>query len=193
VEPEQQKGIAMTPIAGFIIAIIAGWLVPSGRRAAAIVVIPYLAVAAAQTWLLAAGHGHSPPGTVTQLPGAIGYYLVQVAVLAVALGIAWLLGSLRADRQEQPDPPGRLRRQAATAFGLLAAATAVFITVGVLTSAPVHHHLASGRPPAIGFIGMALELLTVVALGAATIMRRRSAAMPDITPGGAPVTTTARQ
>src|SRR5215472_10560752 len=76
-EPAQQKGIAMTPIAGFIIAIIAAWLVPSGRRAAAVVVIPWLAVLAEQTWILAAGRGHSPPSTVSQLPGAIGYWLVQ--------------------------------------------------------------------------------------------------------------------
>lgn len=166
----------MTPIAGFIIAIIAGWLVPSGRRAAAVVVLPWLAVLAEQTWILAAGRGHSPPSTVSQLPGAIGYWLVQIALLAVALSIAWLLGALRAQRPQRPDAVGSARRQAAIASGLLATAAAVFVVVGVLTSAPVHQHLASGSPPAIGFIGMALELVTVAALGVATIMRRRAAA-----------------
>jgi hypothetical protein len=178
----------MTPIAGFIIAIIAGWLVPSGRRAAAIVVIPWLAVLAEQTWILAAGRGHSPPSTVSQLPGAIGYWLVQLALLTVALSIAWLLGALRAPRQQRPDAAGRARRQAAIASGLLATAAAVFVVVGVLTSAPVHQHLANGSPPAIGF-GMALELVTVAALGVATIMRRRAA----ISTAGPSVTTATRQ
>jgi hypothetical protein len=183
----------MTPIAGFIIAIIAGWLVPSGRRAAAVVVIPWLAVLAEQTWILAAGRGHSPPSTVSQLPGAIGYWLVQVALLAVALSIAWLLGALRAHRPQRPDAAGRPRRPAAIASGLLATAAAVFVVVGVLTSAPVHHHLAGGSPPAIGFIGMALELVTVAALGVATIMRRRAAARAAISVAGPTVTAAARQ
>lgn len=182
----------MTPIAGFIIAIVAGWLVPSGRRAAAVVVIPWLAVLAEQTWILAAGRGHSPPSTVSQLPGAIGYWLVQVALLAVALSIAWLFGALRAHRP-RPDAVGSARRQAAIASGLLATAAAVFVVVGVLTSAPVHHHLAGGSPPAIGFIGMALELVTVAALGVATIMRRRAAAQAAISAAGPSVTTAARQ
>jgi hypothetical protein len=182
----------MTPIAGFIIAIIAGWLVPSGRRAAAVVVIPYVAVATAQTWFLAAGYGTSPPSTVSKLPGAIGYYLVQIVVLAVALAIAWLLGGLRAHRAQRPDAAEGVGRRAAIALGLLSVATAVFVIVWVLTSAPVHHHLAEGSPPAIGFIGMALDLAAVVGLGGAMIWRRRTAAKA-ISASGLSATTAARQ
>jgi hypothetical protein len=183
----------MTPIADFVIAIIAGWLVPNGRRAAAVVVLPWLVVLAEQTWILASGRGHSPPSTVSHLPQAIGYWLVQVALLAVALSIAWLVGALRAHRPQRPVAAHGIRRQAAIALGLLAAAAAVFVVVGVLTSAPVRHHLANGSPPAIGFIGMALELVTVATLGVATIRRRRAAAQAAISTADPSVTTAARQ
>ena len=65
----------MTPLAGFIPAIIAGWLIRDPRRAAAAVVVPFLAVLAVQTWSIADGYGHSPPSTITSFPGrwAIGW------------------------------------------------------------------------------------------------------------------------
>ncbi len=159
-------------MAGFIIAVIAGWLVPNGRRAAAVVIIPWLAVLTEQTWILAAGRDDTPPSTVYQLPGAIGFWLVQAVVLAVSLGIAWQLGALRARRSRRPDAADRARRQAAIASSLLAAAATVFITVSVLTSAPVHHHSATGSPPPVELIGWALSLVTFAALSVATIRRR---------------------
>src|SRR5271169_974503 len=59
------RRFAMTPLAGFIAAIIAGWIVRDPRRAAATVVVPFLIVLAMQTWGIAAGYGVSPPSTVT--------------------------------------------------------------------------------------------------------------------------------
>lgn len=42
----------MTPLAGFVAAIIAGWIIRDPRRAAAAVIVPFAAVLAAQTWIL---------------------------------------------------------------------------------------------------------------------------------------------
>jgi hypothetical protein len=159
-------------MAGFIIAVIAGWLVPNGRRAAAVVIIPWLAVLTVETWIIAAGRDDSPPSTVYQLPGAIGYWLVQAVLLAVSLGIAWQLGALRARRSRRPYAADTARRQAAIASSLLAAAATVFIAVTVLTSAAVHHHSSTGSPPPVELIGWALSLVTFAALSVATIRRR---------------------
>ena len=53
----------MTPLAGFVAAIIAGWIVRDPRRAVPAVVIPFLIVLTMQTWGIAAGDGVSPPST----------------------------------------------------------------------------------------------------------------------------------
>jgi hypothetical protein len=45
----------MTPIAGFFLAIIDGWIVREPRRTAATVILPYLAVAVVQTWAIGNG------------------------------------------------------------------------------------------------------------------------------------------
>jgi hypothetical protein len=62
----------MTPIAGFIIAVIAGLVVRRGRRAALVVAVPWLIVLVYQSWYIASGRAISPPGTVTDFPSAIG-------------------------------------------------------------------------------------------------------------------------
>ena len=93
----------MTPLAGFVIAIIAGWIVRDPRRAAAAVVVPFLAVMAAQSWILASGQGVSPPSTVTSWPGLIRYWAVQAIFLALALGIAAELSTLRRRRMPPDD------------------------------------------------------------------------------------------
>jgi hypothetical protein len=78
----------MTPIAGFLIAVIAGLAVRRGRRAALVVAVPWLIVLVYQSWYIASGRAISPPGTVTDFPPAIGYWLVQAIIVAPALGIA---------------------------------------------------------------------------------------------------------
>ena len=64
----------MTPIAGFFLAVITGSIVREPRKAAATVILPYLAIMAAQTWDIANGYGISPPDTVTPFSGAISYW-----------------------------------------------------------------------------------------------------------------------
>ncbi len=129
---------------------------------------------AAQTWIIADGRAVSPPATVSQFPQAIGYWLVQAAFLALALGIAGLLAARRA-AGVRPGAGGARRRWAVTAAAL-AAATAVFTPLYLLTSHLVHHHAAQGAPPALGVAGMVLCVVTFAVLGAAALRRRRAAA-----------------
>ena len=97
----------MTPLAGFVAAILAGWIIREPRRAAAAILVPFLAVLAVQTWTLAAGHGDNPPSTIH----GVSYWVVQAIILAFALGIATQLAIvLRAGRAAIPPPvtvPGR--------------------------------------------------------------------------------------
>ncbi len=166
----------MTPIAGFVLALIAGWLVPNPRRAAALVVIPYLAVLTVQTWGIAAGHGVSPPSTVTPLSGAISYYVFQAVFLALALGIAAELATLRSRSAPHRDQSGRpVLMAAAVETGL----TAVFLAVWIAVSAPVRHHTSAGAPPLQGLLGIGLCFVTVTALGIAVIRGRRALAQPS--------------
>jgi hypothetical protein len=164
----------MTPIAGFVIAIIAGWIVRDPRRAAAAVVVPYLAVVAAQSWILASGRGVSPPSTVTGWPGLIGYWAVQAVFLALAIGIAAELSTLR-HRRTPDDGSAGTGHRTTLALGVLAAVTAVFLVAYLLDSAPVSHHAADGTPPVQGYIGMLLCIVTFLALSVVTFLGRRNA------------------
>jgi hypothetical protein len=161
----------MTPIAGFFLAIIAGWIVREPRRAAATVVIPYLAVMAVQTWSIANGYGTSPPDTVTPLSGAISYWIVQAVFGLLAMAIAAEIAVLRAPgRGVQPSAalPGPWYRAAvATAIS----DTGVFILlVAWLASAKlVSHHSSAGSPPLQGLIGIGLSLIGVVVFGIAAL------------------------
>jgi cytochrome bd-type quinol oxidase subunit 2 len=161
-------------MAGFIIAIAAGWLVRDARKAAATVVVPWLGVVAVGTWLVAAGHDDSPPSTVSQFPQAIGFWAVQVVLLALLLGIAAMLGSLRARQDLSRGRAANAGRQAGIATAFLVAATAVFALVAVLGSDPVRHHSATGSPPLIEVAGWALSVLSFAAFAVVTIRRRRA-------------------
>jgi hypothetical protein len=161
-------------MAGFIIAIAAGWLVHDARKAAATVVIPWLGALAVGTWLIAAGRDDSPPSTVSQFPQAIGFWTVQLVLLALLLGIAAMLGSLRPRQDISRGRAGKAWRQAALATAILVTATAMFALAIVLGSAPVRHHTATGSPPLIELVGWALSVVSFGALVAATIMRRRA-------------------
>lgn len=163
----------MTPLAGLILALIAGWLVPNPRRAAAVIVIPFLAVLTAQTWGLADGRGVSPPDTVTPLPGAISYYVFQAVFLALALGIAAELATLRARSAARRDAASW--RRVLLAVTIETALTAVFIGAYLALSAPVRHHSSSGAPPLQGVIGIGLCFVTVITLGILVLRGRRAA------------------
>jgi hypothetical protein len=166
----------MTPLAGLIMAVVAGWFVRGPRLAAVTVVVPFLAVAGAQTWRIAAGDGTSPPGTVVGFPQAIGYWVIQAIFLALALGIAAELGFLRARRALPRDAAAGAGRRAVIVSGILAVPTAVFVALYVAGSSPVRHHAAGGSPPAQGFLGVILCLAVVAALSVLTLRARRSAA-----------------
>jgi hypothetical protein len=169
----------MTPLAGLIVAIAAGWFVRGPLRAASIVVVPFLAVLGAQTWRIAAGDGTSPPGTVIGFPQAIGYWVIQAIFLTLALGIAAELAFLRARRALLRQPTAAGGRGAVIVSAILAVPTAVFVAVYVAGSAPARHHAASGSPPAQGFAGIILCLAVLAALSVLTLKARRSAARAE--------------
>jgi hypothetical protein len=169
----------MTPLAGLIMAVVAGWFVRGPRLAAAAVVVPFLAVAGAQTWRIAVGDGTSPPGTVIGFPQAIGYWVIQAIFLALALGIAAELGFLRAHRALPRDAAAGAGRRAVIVSGILAIPTAVFVALYVAGSSPVRHHAASGSPPAQGFLGIILCVVAFAALSVLTFRARRAAARAE--------------
>lgn len=100
----------MTPPVGFLVALIAGFVVRGPRRAMAAVVPPWLAVLAVQTWFLGSGRGVNPASTVRD-PS---YWAVQAIFFAFALAIAAGLSdwrsyrTYRARRHRRHSPP-RLR------------------------------------------------------------------------------------
>ncbi len=163
----------MTPLAGFVIAVIAGWITRDARRAAAIFLIPFLAVVAVQTWGIAAGDGNSPPDTVWPFSGAISYYVVQVIIMAFALAVAVMLGAVRARRAGPADAGARRTITAAAVDYVL---TASFVTSALLVAAPVQHHSENGAPPVYGLLGIAVNLISVIVLSVLLITGRRAAA-----------------
>jgi hypothetical protein len=168
----------VTPIAGFVIAVLAGLMVSNGRRAASVVVVPWLVVLTYQSWYIAAGRAISPPSTVTQFPSAIGYWLVQVIILAPALGIAAQLGA--SGNRRSPLLAAALARRAWMATTLGSAASVIIIVLGFIAfrhqggTAFVTHHSANGSPPLVGVLGLLLSFGTCAALGVMAFIRKRS-------------------
>jgi len=182
----------MTPWAGFVAAIVAGWIVRDPRRAAATVIVPFLAVLATQSWMIAAGRAVSPPGTVTRFPQSLGYWLVQAVFLALAFGIAAELSSLRRARTRADGgtgtghaaPPAHVAR----ASVLLALLTVVFEVGYLLDSSPVRDHSGNGAPPLQGLAGIVLCVGSFAALSVLMIRVRRDHASRE---GAAPAAMTA--
>jgi hypothetical protein len=168
----------MTPIAGFVIAVLAGLMVSNGRRAASVVLVPWLVVLAYQSWYIATGRAVSPPSTVTQFPSAIGYWLVQLIILAPALGIAAQLGAF--GNRRYPRSTTALARRARMATTLGIAASVIIIVLGFILfrqeggTVFVTHHSANGTPPLVGALGLLFSFATCAALGVTTFIRRRS-------------------
>src|ERR1700729_3555929 len=161
----------MTPLAGFIAAILAGWIIREPRRAAAAILVPFLAVLAVQTWTLAAGHGDNPPITIN----AVSYWVVQAIILAVALGIATRLAGVLRPRSAAGDGAGASRR-ALQATAVLLAATAASLTGIVLDSKPVLHHNANSPLPWYGAAGILACVASVVVLTVLRLLQRRAGA-----------------
>jgi hypothetical protein len=153
----------MSPIIGLLIAIVAGFLAPRPRTAAAIVVPPMLGATAAQSWYLGTGRGHNPASTTTDSPG---YWIVQVliiiAICGVAAAICWW--QTRRSTVERVLPTG------AKGVVLLAAAAvaACATTLGFafVTDRPTHPGTGNGNPPIAGtiaiFVGVAVLIFLAV-------------------------------
>ena len=170
----------MTPLAGFVAAILAGWIIREPRRAAAAILVPFLAVLAVQTWTLAAGRGDNPPSTIH----GVSYWVVQLIILAVTLGIATQLAIvLRARPSEQN---AGASRRALQATAVLLVVTAASLTGIVLTSKPVPHHNASSPLPWYGAAGILACVASLVVLTVLHIRQRRaSARQQEMAPGTA--------
>jgi hypothetical protein len=164
----------MTGAIAFFLAVVAGWMVFDRRRAATVVVVPFLAVLAFQTWHIAAGKGVSPPSTVNRFPELIGYYVVQLIILGLAFGAG-----------------DQIRKRRATAAGSLTAsrpalaltvnaALSALVVVAFLFDRPVFdpgsviHHSAQGHPPWPGLLGMGLSALVFAVLGLSSLKSRRT-------------------
>jgi len=168
----------MTPIAGLIVAVIAGLMVANGRRAASVVLVPWLVVLAYQSWYIASGRAIIPPSTVTHFPYAIGYWLVQVIILAPALGIAAQLGA--SGLRRHPVSAIVLARRAwmASAFGVVVAVVVILFGFVLFPheggTVAAGHHSADGSPPVIGMVGILGSYLGCAVLGVGTLVRRRT-------------------
>ncbi len=165
----------MTPLAGFIAAILAGWIIREPRRAAAAILVPFLAVLAVQTWTLAAGHGDNPPSTIN----AVSYWVVQAIILAFALGIATQLASVLRARSAAGDGAGASRR-AVQATAVLLVLTAASLTGIVLDSKPVLHHNANSPLPWYGAAGILACVASLVVLTVLHIRQRRAGARQQL-------------
>lgn len=187
----------MTPIAGLIIAMIAGFMVANGRKAASVVLGPWLVVLAYQSWYIASGRAISPPSTVTQFPSTIGYWLVQVIILAPALGIAAQLGASGLRRHPVSAIVPARRVWMASAFGVAAAVVAIVFGFVLFPhqggTVAAGHHSSSGSPPLIGMVGILGSYIGCAALGVRTLVRRRASKRAgSVTPVRAAATAAAR-
>jgi len=165
----------MTPLAGFVVAVIAGWIIRDPRRAAAAVVVPFLAVLAAQTWVLASGHGDNPPSTVH----GISYWVFQAIFLVLALGITTQLAIVRRARYAADDA-GDASRRALSATALLLVLTAAFVTGYLLDSHPVLHHNANSPLPLTGIVGIVACVVGLVVVSALNIRQRRASVRDEL-------------
>lgn len=164
----------MTPLAGFVAAILAGWIIREPRRAAAAILVPFLAVLAVQTWTLAAGHGDNPPSTIH----GVSYWVVQAIILAFALGITTQLAIVLRGRPAGGGDAGASRR-ALRATAVLFVLTAASLTGIVLTSKPVLHHNASSPLPWYGVTGILACVASVLVLTVLHLRLRRAGARQD--------------
>jgi hypothetical protein len=169
----------VTGAVGILLALVAGWTVSDRRRMAFVVVVPFLAVLVEQTWHIAAGYGVSSPETVNKFPELIGYYIVQVIILALALGAANLIRSRRMSASGSGRTPLDGRRQTRIAL-MINGAVSVVVVLAFLFERPVFdpgsvvHHSAQGHPPWPGFLGIGLSAAVCAVLGLLALKGRRS-------------------
>jgi hypothetical protein len=151
----------MSPIVGLFIAIIAGWLAPHPRIAAAAVVPPMVGATAAQSWYLGTGRGHNPASTTT---ASVGYWIVQALIFAAICGVAAAICWLRSrwSSRVRTVPSGPQAGLLLTVASL--AAFAVTLGAMFVTDRPAHPGHGNGSPPVAGSIAIVVGLVVLVAL-----------------------------
>jgi hypothetical protein len=168
----------MTPIIGLLVAVLAGFLAPSGRGVLAGVIPPMLAVTAAQSWYLGTGRGHNSPATTTDSPA---YWVVQLIILALICGVAlgiYAVRARRAARRGESSESGAVVARRRPLGPMLAAGTVAGLagTLGLMfaTDRPSHPAVGNGNLPVTGVVGIVVALLAI-AVFAVLWLRNRPA------------------
>jgi hypothetical protein len=163
----------MTPLGGYVIAIVVGLLVRGPRRAMAVSVAPWLAVMAAQTWNLASGRGHNPSSVLVPA-----YWLVQLVILGLTLGVVAGLSDWRS-RHPLGRPLPKLGAAQAASLSLVLTIASGLTAILLLVLFPVpasQRGTGNGNPPWEGLVGLAICALSVVVLGVSYLRARRRSA-----------------
>jgi hypothetical protein len=174
----------MTAISALLLALITGWLAPAARLAMAAFLGPWLAVLIYQTADIGLGYAVSPPKTVTQFPGVIGYVVVTALILALGLAFSALIGERRS--RVVPDDARRTGREMAkraTAAGTVVVAAMIVLDIAdhavLVWPESTAHHTTSPTPPLFGILSIALCLIGIAVLGTAVLRRRATARLGE--------------
>jgi hypothetical protein len=167
----------MTAISAFLLALIAGWLVPAPRLAMAAFLGPWLAALIYQTVDIGLGYAVSPPQTVTQFPRNIGYVVVTAVILALGLTLCALIGDRRS--RVLSDAARRTAREKvarATVAGTVVVAALIVLDIAdhavLVWPESTAHHTTNPSPPLFGILSIALCLIGIAVLGMAARRRR---------------------
>lgn len=166
----------MTPLAGFVLGIIAGLINRSARRAALWVVPPWSAVLAVQTAWLASGHDNNPASAV-EFPKVIGYAIVQAISLALAVGVATQMVAWRQRRPVDPSAGSGTRNNSTLSMWAATIVAGVLAVSIFFITRPAHPGHGGGNAPVYGIVGIALCLVTLVALA---IAAHRKKVVPEL-------------
>jgi hypothetical protein len=176
----------VTPIASFLIGLIAGFTSLHPRRAILAAIPAWLTVLVIQTWAIAVSSpeqvqaGHSPPSEIA----GVGYWQVQFIALGFLLGIAASVSQLRAQRYDSASIArqngSRLRLSGAVVLqqGLAVLATAV--AYGAYDAASYAElfaipHVGPGAGmPVTGALGVVLCVATLAGMMIARMWTSRS-------------------
>jgi hypothetical protein len=177
----------MTAVSALLLALVAGWLVPSPRLAMAAFLGPWLVALVYQTASIGLGYAVSPPATVTQFPRVIGYVVVTAIILALGLMLAALIGERRS--RAEPDGANRSGRQMAmraTVAGTIVVAALIVLDIVdhalLVWPESTAHHTKNPSPPLFGILSIALCLIGIAVLGTAARRRRAAARLGDQDP-----------
>jgi peptidoglycan/LPS O-acetylase OafA/YrhL len=169
----------MTPVIGLVIAVVVGFVASSRRGVLIGVIPPMLAVTAAQSWYLGTGRGHNPPATTTD-PA---YWVVQLIILALIIGVATGIYAIRARRVSRNGGslvpvrrgPGSSMLAAAIVAGFAATLALMFAT-----DRPSHPGTGNGNLPVTGVVGIVVALLAIAVLGVLWLRNRPTRSGADV-------------